>query len=307
MTGQSWHALYPVLAPGFPGELPAHMLTSGRGMWRRRYQRADGTTHVLDFQSIVICGPDSNIEHIILRVADVTEHIRLQTLVLENERFAASGRLAASLAHEINTPLQALQSYLHLIQVAPETERSVFLTDAMQEMQRVGRIVHQLLDLYHPGNGEPEELDMNVMLERILLLLGKRMREQGVTVERHLADDLPPLSGHSDEVMHALLHVIVNALDAMPDGGVLGVHTAFHALEASLYITITDEGCGIAPEFQARIFEPFVTTKEDRNGLGLAISAQLARQYGGAITVKSHPGVGSTFTIVLPLPRKEPA
>ncbi|NJO84961.1 MAG: PAS domain S-box protein, partial [Blastochloris sp.] len=210
MVGQRWNSLYPRIAPGFPGQLSSDTPLQKHTEWRRRYHRADGTTHILDFQSIALYGSDQNVELLILRVADATEHVQLQALVIENERFAASGRLAASVAHEINTPLQALQSYLHLAQVAPDADRAAFLSDAMEEIQRVGRIVRQFLDLYRPSAAKYGTVDITMLLERILLLLGKRLRDQGVQVERQLVAALPQPRGRTDEVMQVLLNLMVN-------------------------------------------------------------------------------------------------
>jgi PAS domain S-box-containing protein len=348
MVGQRWNSLYPRIAPGFPGDLSSDTTLQKHAQWRRRYHRADGTTHILDFQSIALYSSDQNVELLILRVTDATEHVQLQALVMENERFAASGRLAASVAHEINTPLQALQSYLHLAQVAPDADRAAFLGDAMQEIQRVGRIVRQFLDLYRPSAAEYGRVDVNMLLERILLLLGKRLRDQGVQVERNLHTALPRPQGRADEVMQVLLNLMVNALDAMPDGGLLRVHTETHngslpvpsvatvaavaANETNIHetvnananandagdtprtprtdeqhilIAISDSGHGISAEFQARIFEPFITTKEEGTGLGLAISSQIIQQHGGHISVESQQGAGSTFRIVLPYTPEE--
>lgn len=300
VIGQNWSALYPRLAPDFPDHLALNPPENGRTSYRHtRYRNLDGVTRILNVQTIALRDPNQMITHVIVHVADVTETVQLQAQVIENERFAASGRLAASVAHEINTPLQSIQTALGLIRVANNEDRATYLGYALEETQRVARIVRQLLDLYRPSAAMLGPVDVNALIERLLLLISKRLRDQRITVERALAPDLPSLQGRADELMQVLLNLMVNAIEAMPDGGQLRIGTRF--IGRATGITISDTGCGITPQMQARIFEPFVTTKEDGTGLGLSICAQLVQQHHGTITVESQPGRGSTFRVVLPL------
>ncbi len=315
MVEQPWADWYVTAAPDFPGHLVLEPPASGYSHHKDiRYQRLDGTTAILDIQIIVLLDHYQAVDQIIMHVVDVTEPVQLQARIIESERFAASGRLAASVAHEINTPLQALQNSLDLARIAPEGERETFLLYAMEEIQRVGRIVSQLLDLYRPNAASPGNVNLNTLVERILLLIGKRIRDQQIDVERDLSPSLPVLWGRADELMQVLLNLMVNALDVMPDGGQLRVHTSLlqpvqaadgaresASQQPAILLKVADSGCGLAPELQARIFEPFVTTKENGTGLGLSIVAQIIKQHGGTIRVKSRPGRGSTFSVTLPV------
>jgi hypothetical protein len=319
LVGQDWAALYPTIAPSFPGEFALNPPPSGHARHENiRYCRADGTMAILNIQTITLLETDHTIDQVILHVVDVTETVQLQARMIENERFAASGRLAASVAHEINTPLQALQNSLDLARIASEHDRETFLRYAMEEIQRVGRIVSQLLDLYRPSAATPGPVDVNTLLERVLLLIGKRTRDQHVHVHRAMAEDLSPLWGRADELMQVFLNLLVNALDAMPEGGTLSIATSMKPVPTSeatveqtptanespdtyLVIEVSDTGCGIEPERQQRIFEPFVTTRDNGTGLGLSIVTQIVRQHGGTITVQSQPGYGSTFTVTFEL------
>jgi signal transduction histidine kinase len=162
-----------------------------------------------------------------------------------------------------------------------------------------------LLDLYRPGSATPDPVPLHALIERIVLLLNKRMRDQGVQIVLDLAANNAPICGYIDELMQVLLNLIVNALDAMPEGGTLRIQTTIKsqhiANQQQVSIAISDTGSGIDPAVQARIFDAFVTTKAHGTGLGLAISNQIIQQHGGAITIDSQPGRGSTFTIWLPL------
>lgn len=312
LIGQDWAMLYPAIAPDFPGHLALYPPTSGRNHYQRvRYHGPQDTTHILDMQIIALHRPGRTVEQIIMHVADVTERFQLQERLIASEGFAASGRLAASVAHEINTPLQSVQTFLELAGLATDADRATFLTYAQEETQRMGRIVHQLLDLYRPNATVPGPVAVNNLIERLLLLMNKRLMDRRIKVDQDLTPHLPSLWGRADELTQVLLNLMVNAIDAMPNGGTIRIQTAVRrpgtrgrgrTTDAAdeVLIAIGDTGCGINTELQTRIFEPFVTTKKDGTGLGLSISMEIVRQHGGSILLDSQPGKGSTFTIILP-------
>jgi PAS domain S-box-containing protein len=303
LAGQSWAALYPRLAPDTPGAPgPQTALQQRHRYQHTRYQNLEGSMRIIEVQTIPLPLPAAGqgSGQAIVHVADVTERVQLHERVIANERFAASGRLAASVAHEINTPLQSIQTALGLIGVADAERRATYLAHALEETQRVARIVRQLLDLYRPG-GTTGPVNLNTLAERLLLLIGKRLRDQRVSVEMALDADLPDLHGRADELMQLVLNLLVNAIEAMPDGGTLQIGT--HATSDPpdhVAIIISDTGVGISPHMQQRIFEPFVTTRQHGTGLGLSICSQIVERHGGRITVASRLDAGSTFTVVLP-------
>lgn len=323
LMGQNWATLYPRIAPDFPDHLtliPEH----GHSRYRHtRYLNLDGATRIFEVQTIPLNGASSAAAQFIIHVIDVTDTVQLQARILENERFIASGRLAASVAHEMNTPLQSLQTALGLARkIDDAAERDMFLTHAQEETQRVARIVRQLLDLYRPGANTSGPVAINTLIERVLLLIGKHLRDQRITVECALADSLPPIEGRDGELMQVCLNLVINAIDAMPDGGVLQIQTStttgtikqmVHRSNQftgernlprgtdAVCITITDSGQGINPTLCKQIFEPFVTTKAGGTGLGLSICSQIVAQHGGEIRVDSQIGIGSTFTVMLPI------
>lgn len=309
LVGACWHLVCQRATPPFPSDLVRHTLHDGRGhQHRARITDSSGQVRIFDMQTLPLLGPDERIDRVILHVADVTRNLQLQARVIENERFVASGRLAASVAHEINTPLQSIQNALDLLRVLSEEEREEFLSSALGEIQRIGKIVRQLLDLYRPGTLTPGPVDVTTLIERILLLMGKQIKEQHIIVERMVVPDPPLLWGRADELSQVLLNLLVNALDAMPHGGTLRVETRIeehpppHGSPVQMFVVaIRDTGTGINPEIARQIFEPFVTTKENGTGLGLSISSQIIEHHGGTIGVESQPGQGSTFTISLPL------
>lgn len=327
LVGQQWQTLCQRFTP-FEQEqqrLNHDQLSTPLGAAQRvRCLCPDGKTCILDIRMIELRNQAQIVEQMIVQVVNVTQQVQLQARVIENERFAASGRLAASVAHEINTPLQSLELFLELARGAStRAECEHFLTYIQEEMQRVGRIVQQVLDLYRPGAAVRGAIAITPLIERLLLLLGKRFKEQGVCIEHERDATLPPVWGRADEFMQVLLNIMVNALDAMPHGGSLTVRTHLISLPAEaawcgegeppepvdvpddacqmVAIAISDTGVGISPQMQPHIFDAFMTTKNRGTGIGLAISKQIVQQYHGYITVESQPGCGSTFTIILPL------
>jgi signal transduction histidine kinase len=218
---------------------------------------------------------------------------------MEQERFAVAGRLAAGAAHEINTPLQTVQTSLELMRSLPGEQHDVLLVDALEEIQRVGRIVRQLLDLYRPAS--EGAVDLSALVERVLLLLDKRIQDQRVEVRRTTAAVLP-VHGRADELTQVVINLVVNALDVMPAGGVL----TFRILPGDeslshLALEIADTGPGVPPELRAQIFDPFVTTKAEGTGLGLAISCQIVERHRGKLTLGPPASGGSTFRVLLPV------
>lgn len=275
------------------------LLARSPGRRRVRYTHLGGTTRILDIQTMVLHGDDQNVEQSIVHVIDVTQNVQLEARVIENERFAASGRLAATVAHEINTPLQSLQTFLKLaLSTTSDDDRNTFLNYAREEIQRLVRIVRQLLELYRPSASVRGQVDVIALCERILILLGKQLRDKKISVERDFMPAMPPIWGRSDELMQVLLNLIVNAIDAMPKGGKLHLQVS---ADTHISIAIRDNGCGIQPDIQETIFEPFVTTKERGTGLGLAISTEIVKQHHGTILLESLPMVGSTFTLIFPI------
>ena len=305
--GHPWASVYQQAAPDFPGQLALDVHPIGeRPTQHHRYSSPASGTRMLDLQCIRL-GEGDHVEQTILHVVDVTDTVRLQEQVLRAEHFAASGRLAASVAHEINTPLQTIQTNLKLLERSVGPEHRIFLGDALDEIHRVGRIVRQLLDFYRPAATKLGPVDLGALTERVVLLLGKRIRDQHITTVREIAADVPTLYGRANELTQIILNLVVNALDVMPHGGTLSLAVQPSPDGQHILLSIGDNGPGIPPDIAEQIFEPFMTTKENGTGLGLSISKQIAEQHGGTITLSTNQRQGSTFVVALPLRRERGA
>lgn len=272
---------------------------------RERLRLAVGDhQRTLDLQTLPVPDAHGDLEQLLVHICDMTEQLKLEAQMVERERFVATGRLAATVAHEVNTPLQAIESCLHLAgRVDDPAERMRYLRLAREEIKRVGFTMRQLLDLYRPSSAQAP-LDVNGLIERVLLLVGSSLGRRSIAVERDLASDLPVLIGRADEMTQVLLNLVFNAMQAMPRGGVLRLESA-RATNAGgqscLAIRVHDTGDGIDPAIRSRIFEPFFTTRADGTGLGLAICRQIVEGHGGVLRVESTPGFGSSFIIEIPV------
>ena len=237
-------------------------------------------------------------------LADFAEELeRSQAQLVQAEKMAAIGRLAASIAHEINNPLQAIHNTLHLsLHKGLEVDKRLHYTGLAQaEVQRLIEIVQRMLDFYRPSRGGAEPTDINSILENVLTLAQKRLEHGNVRVNTHLAPKLPPVPMVADQITQVFLNVIINAIEAMPSGGDLDLETALSKDGEWALVRFHDTGAGMSAEEIANLFEPFYTTKTDGTGLGLAISYGIIERHGGTINVSSQPGQGTTFVVKLPM------
>jgi len=235
---------------------------------------------------------------------DITGEKQLQASLIQTEKLAALGRLAASLAHEINNPLQALRSGLRLLvtrRSLEEEKRQRYLEVASREVERLIGIVDRMLNFYRPAAEQLEPTDVNAVVDETLALADKRLQHGRVAVWPKLAADLPPVDAVAGQLKQVFLNIIINALDAMPDGGKLAVETGWDGNRREVWISFADTGEGIPAEEISHIFEPFYTRKLKGTGLGLAISFGIVERHRGRIEVESQVDEGSTFTVFLPV------
>ncbi len=231
----------------------------------------------------------------------MTERLSVaEASVLQTARLAAVGQLAASVAHEINNPLYATRNALYLIheELPPELRDTPYLIMAQEQLARIARITERMRDFYRPARGELAQQNLNDLIEGTLALVGLDMRYDAIELKFSPAAELPTLLCNSDQLRQVFLNLILNAMEAMPQGGILNIRTA--AGSSVVLIEISDTGIGIPDEVREHLFEPFFTTKSTGTGLGLSISAHIVTQHGGQITVDSTPGHGTTFRITLP-------
>ena len=234
------------------------------------------------------------------------EQLQLERRMLEMEKFAATGRLAGTIAHEINNPLEAIKNAIYLLpgKLKPKGEP---VYDILQtEMERVTRIVRQMLGLYR-NTEHVGPFDVNAVVEDTLTLFARQLSNSNVMVERQLGT-LPPLVGSADQFRQVFSNMVVNARDSMAQGGRLVLRTrhlrATDGVHGRIMVVIADTGCGIPPDIAASIFEPFVSSKGEKGtGLGLWIVRGIVENHGGSIRMRTRAGRGTAFKLSFPVVR----
>ena len=239
-------------------------------------------------------------------LVDTTEQKRGEETLRRTEKLAATGRLAASIAHEINNPLEAVTNLLYLIRqerLSPETAR--FADLAQQEVTRVSEITQQTLRFYRQST-LPAIANVNELLDSVITLHLGRIQTLQVDLRRDYKGDLP-LFCFAGELRQLFANLIGNALDAMtPEGGrlLIRTHSSRQNGVVGVRVSVADTGCGISQEARRHIFEPFFTTKEATGtGLGLWVSEQIVRKHNGSVRVRSRsrgPATGTVFSIFFP-------
>lgn len=250
----------------------------------------------------------------VILVRDVTELTRLQEELTLSARMTSVGTLAAGVAHEVNNPLTYIESNLELaieqLSSGSHDPHAVIdgLKEALEGTRRVGQIVRQLGDLSRPLAPQPRSVDLAEAASRALSLTGNELRHRA-QIERRFGV-APPAWADPQQVVQVLVNLLINASQAIEPGNVAG-HRIIVAIdtdeERRPRVRVTDTGIGMTPEVRARIFDPFFTTKRGSgSGLGLAISQRLVTAAGGALSVESEPGRGSTLSLVLPAAEGQP-
>lgn len=232
-----------------------------------------------------------------------------QEEMLRVERMASIGKLAAVVAHEINNPLAGILTYSKLLKkrLGKESEpnaENIGMLDLMEsESRRCGEIVKNLMTFGRPTSVNMEPSDLNSVIDRCVRLVQHQLKLKNIELHLDLDKTLPPVRCDHGQIEQVLLALVMNAIDAMPNGGNLSLASRTNPDSDSVQLEVRDDGVGMPKEVIAKMFEPFFTTKEHGRGLGLglAISRNIVDRHGGKISVASEPGRGTVFTIGLPL------
>jgi signal transduction histidine kinase len=262
-----------------------------------------------DARSGKIFGERGQVSYTVTVLRDLTalrrvEQLKVERRMLEIEKFAATGRLAATIAHEVNNPMEAIKNAIYLLASAIPENASPVYNILKSETERVARIVRQMLGLYR-NTEQVKPVNVNTIVEDTLLLLNRQLQRANVEVQTEL-EVLPDAVIAADQIRQVLSNLVINARDAMPNGGKLRIRSrhipGYDDLHGWVRILIADTGSGIPPEMIRSIFEPFVTTKGERGtGLGLWIVKGIIQNHAGKLSVKSRLGRGTTFKIDLPV------
>jgi two-component system NtrC family sensor kinase len=323
-------------------------ITSSNAIYQRdRLDHPERSLMVLDHYLFPVYDAAGEVIQVIEYLQDVTERLALESVLAQSEQLAALGKLAATVAHEVNTPLLAIRGCLSLI-ASPKIDaakRSEYLDLAESELDRAATIIRSILDFYRSTGISRMAIDINDLIAKVVQLLNAECMHRNVVIALHLASTLPEIKAAPDRIKQVLLNLMINALDVVPDGGQVTLRTSLRTIEQEMsamtntepsktaeyssliltpplahapttlihYVTssgpfivieIEDTGSGVPEELQVKIFDAFVTTKAEGNGLGLAVCRTIVQDHQGFIGVANVPGGGACFTVGLPVKLK---
>ncbi len=327
LLNQPWEALSyqqrgQTEIPTFPGLWVLEALRSGQTQRRReRLRCADGQVRTFDIQSIPVlaAGDQPNPELAVLRMADITEHLRMEALQIERERSAASRQMTEIVAHEVNTPLQTLLASLEMIPDTDEEERTDYLRMAQHEIERISSIVQTLKTWHTLPDDVHGSVDVHTLIRNVLHSLNATLVQRQIHVRCELAEDIPLVDGRTDQLTQVLLNLVTYAADTVPHRGALLLRTRLdrraHQTDVlpaiatpRVIVEIIDSSAEpasspqIETEHTTRHTEPLAShSTMSRCHLSLALSRRIVTQHGGYLSIHSQIGSRTTFTLALPL------
>jgi two-component system NtrC family sensor kinase len=271
------------------------------------------TEQLADARAKILARAETLEEHVERKTKELE---RTQTVLIGSEKYASLGKLAATVAHEVNNPLFGILTYARLSRKELEKanlgdEKTRQLDEQLQvierESRRCGEIMRNLLTFARQAPPRRENARLEELVQRAVKLVRHQLELQAIALEEHYETDLPAVSCDANQIQQAVLVLLVNAYEAMPNGGNLQVGTCMQ--DSKVSICVKDTGGGIPASALENIFEPFFTTKDNqhRTGLGLSVAKGIVEKHEGTIEVASEAGRGTEFRIVLPVGAAETA
>ncbi|MEO8594952.1 MAG: ATP-binding protein [Candidatus Solibacter sp.] len=220
------------------------------------------------------------------------------------DRLSAIGQLSASLAHEIRNPLASIDGATNLIESeqTPPEMRKVSLAIIRKEVQRLNRLLTNLLDFARPRKPEFQEIQPERLIDGTVALVNHSAQQKGITLRKELPAAVPPFECDPEQMKQVMLNLVINAVQAMTGAGEIVLSARQRG--ASVVISVRDQGPGISDEDLDRVFNPFYTTKDEGTGLGLSVVYQIVNQHGGEVIAERNPGGGMTFSLTIPMEQR---
>lgn len=238
------------------------------------------------------------------RVEQRTQELQnMQNYMIQSEKMASLGKMAAGVAHEINNPLTSILINAHLLMEKTDKNSSPYesLNLIAEETTRCSDIVKGLLEFSRQSPPQKNLVNINHIISHIISILENQMGFQNITIQKKLGENLPAIEVDENKIKQVFWNLMINAGEAMPEGGLLIITSRISSTQQNLEIAFKDTGVGIKKENMSKLFDPFFTTKSGGTGLGLAVIYGIVQQHGGKIDVQSEVSKGSTFIISLPL------
>ncbi|HBV97336.1 MAG: histidine kinase [Peptococcaceae bacterium BICA1-7] len=231
----------------------------------------------------------------------LAEKERLEYEMQRSERLASLGRLVTGVAHELRNPIGVVKASVQVMEkeYSQTPGMNEYITVIKEQIDRQNRVIQELLDFGRPSKEMIQPVNINSLMEKVLTFTLPMLTQSDIRLEVSFATDLPKILADPSRIKQVFVNLILNSIQAMPAGGDLFIKT--HPGDDSIYAEFKDSGQGINPDDLPRIFDPFYTTKETGTGLGLSISHQIIRSHNGTIHVRSIPGEGTVFKVILPI------
>ncbi len=294
--------LPPELAHFFTSSAPCEKKDEEQGGCEVRLTMIDEEI-VLSCHHLTIAESEQEPEVEVLLISNMTALKNLEKEMRETERLAAVGRMAAGVAHEVRNPLSSVKGLALLLQrkFSPGSNEHETATLLIQEVERINRTISELLSFARPAPLELTRVDLRLLLERQIRLLAADTASDGISFTLEAPDDLRPLAADQDRLNQVFVNILLNGVQAMPDGGKLIVRAWNNCEENSVVVSVTDSGSGMDEHIINQVFFPYFTTKKGGTGIGLALSQKVINEHGGTIQIHSVPGQGTVVTVTLPV------
>lgn len=314
LLGNSYEAVFAegeTIREVLDGALRRHRHVSQKDL---PYDGADYRDRTIRVSTAELTGDGGEPTGVILQAQDVTDWLALEQRVRVAEKLAALHTLSAGVAHELRNPLSAVDLNLHLLEEelrdsgALSGQGSRYLHVLNAECRRLSTILDNFMKFARPGLLDLHEIDVTALIEHVTTLMQFEAEERKVRLELEVGQEVPRVMGDETAISQVLLNIVVNALHAMPNGGLCRITAGAQDSAGRRWValSVTDTGIGITKHELSRVFEPFYTTKPDGTGLGLAIAYRIMQDHGGAIQVSSVPGSGTTVVMTFPAASRHP-
>ena len=228
----------------------------------------------------------------------------MQSVLVRSEKLASLGELVAGIAHELNNPLTGIMLHASFVSGDPRLDTALVedCQTVIHEAKRCSKIVKELLDFSRASDSQKTMQSVSKVIDRTAALIEHHADFKDIELIKEYDPDLPEILMDASQIEQVLINIMINAGQAMPQGGKLVIKTGMNASKDQIFVRIEDTGCGISEENIGKLFDPFFSTKGHKGtGLGLSVSYGIIQSHGGDIEVESKPGIGTVFTIILPL------
>jgi len=239
---------------------------------------------------------------VLITMLEITKRKELEIALFRAEKLAVAGQLAAGAAHEMRNPLTAIRGFIQLLQYQiSNPAHNEYLNIIIREIDRINTILNQFLILARPGATQMVSTDLTELVDEIETLVNSEALLRNISITKKVDAGLPEVTLNREQIKQVMLNLIKNAIEAMPEGGLLDIRVCHSVPAETIKVVIADTGVGMNADLRARIFEPFITNKKDGTGLGLFVSRSIIEGLRGHIQLESEPGRGTVVTVELPV------